>query len=393
MAYGVPGEKNGYEIALYTSLAVYCEVFQLIHYITLCSDTRAPKLPPNTQNVYFHHIDVPQRSIYKLFLRSLSGQTPACVLRFTTGSVLRKMRYILQSIAGNSCPPTHVVYEDIPVGCLAMCIHNLMPGAKSAVRSHNVLQNSFRGMERMGGVISRAAWWWELLRIRRFEGHIVHSIPTVWSITEEDMSDYQRLYGRHVDGVLGVGIETGRYRDVAPGKDCTVLHIGGLDTKRGLSMRNFIRSEWLKVRSQVPEAQLLLAGMNSERFADESIGVVGCGEVQSDVEFLNRGRVFINTQEVGSGVKLKSVIAMAAGKALISTENGIQGIPATPGTHFLRTDGVYGMAEHIVRLLLQKNLADRIAKAAQAFVFKHYDLDLVMQRGIQLVEEWKSCSY
>jgi hypothetical protein len=82
------------------------------------------------------------------------------------------------------------------VAYLASYFQKVLPGVKSAIRSHNVLQNSFRGMERVGGMLRRAAWWWELLRIRRFEGNIIRSIPTVWSITEEDMSEYQRLCGR-----------------------------------------------------------------------------------------------------------------------------------------------------------------------------------------------------
>lgn len=390
IASGVPGDKTGYEMALFTSLAAYCEVFDNIHYISLRPGVQTPKLSANAVNVNFHHVEVPQRSIRSRFLRSLTGKTPACVLRFTTGSLMKQLRSTLASMSSNGFTPTHVIYEDIPVAYLAASIQDLHPDIKSAIRSHNVLQNCFRGMEHTGGVIEKSAWHWELSRIRRFENALIHSIPTLWSITEEDMHDYQRLYGCNVDGVFGVGIDTSRYRHVSPGEDHVVLHIGNLDARRSPSMRYFLETEWSKVRAQVPEARLLLAGKNSEQFTEQSLGVVGCGEVASDVQFLSRGRVFINTQEVGSGVKLKSLVAMAAGKALVSTANGVLGIPAAHETHLLKTDTVCGMAEHIVPLLLRRNVTDNLAKAAQALVAEHYGLDLVARRTIPLLAAWKS---
>jgi glycosyltransferase involved in cell wall biosynthesis len=64
---------------------------------------------------------------------------------------------------------------------------------------------------------------------------------------------------------------------------------------------------------------------------------------------------------------------MAAGKAVVSTTVGAEGLPAEPDRHLLIADGAEAFAAAVVRVHRDPALRHAIERDARALVLHHYD--------------------
>ncbi len=100
------------------------------------------------------------------------------------------------------------------------------------------------------------------------------------------------------------------------GDQLTVVHVGTADTRKGADLLNFVSTALLLVMKVFPNARLVLGGKGTEMLSNADYNIVGLGFVDSDKTILQEGNIFINPQMTGSGIKIKSIIAMAAKKFL-----------------------------------------------------------------------------
>jgi glycosyltransferase involved in cell wall biosynthesis len=138
----------------------------------------------------------------------------------------------------------------------------------------------------------------------------------------------------------------------------------------------------------VPQARLVLAGRGTERFADENSGIEALGFVPEDKMILDKGLIFVNPQQIGSGVKLKSIVAMLAGKALVSTPTGIEGVAGTDGEHFFVARDLDAMAGQVVALLNDRELALRVARNGRLLAADYYSEDCLSRTALPVLESF-----
>src|SRR5205823_2526373 len=74
----------------------------------------------------------------------------------------------------------------------------------------------------------------------------------------------------------------------------------------------------------------------------------------------------------GGGVKLKTIELMAAGKAIVTTSIGIEGVDARDGEHLLVADTAETFASHVVRLLGDDRLRSRLGQQARELARRHH---------------------
>lgn len=130
----------------------------------------------------------------------------------------------------------------------------------------------------------------------------------------------------------------------------------------------FLAMVWPKVRDQVPDATFVVAGRNAPdsllALGDPSVRMAGF--VPDIAEFYATNTVTVAPMVSGGGVKIKSVEAMLAGTALVSTSIGLEGIAAQDGQDVLIAETPTEFANAIVRLLRNPALRDRIATSAKS---------------------------
>lgn len=110
-----------------------------------------------------------------------------------------------------------------------------------------------------------------------------------------------------------------------------------------------------EIRTQIPNIKVLIAGakpINKIRQLCEDIDGVDLSiNPPSSTEIYNSGRVLINPVLTGSGVSIKSLEMLMAGKPIVSTPQGIAGLPLCVKEYFKIASDKQSFASAIVNLL------------------------------------------
>jgi len=128
-----------------------------------------------------------------------------------------------------------------------------------------------------------------------------------------------------------------------------------------------VREIWPRVRSAVPNAQLLIVGEGSEKLPipDDCPGVGVLGFV-ADLENVYRdARLVVCPLRRGSGTRIKIIEAALNGRAVVSTTVGAEGLIFSDGTEILLADSAADFAQLCVAVLGNRERAEAIGRAAQ----------------------------
>ncbi|MGB3638053.1 MAG: glycosyltransferase [Rivularia sp. (in: cyanobacteria)] len=110
-----------------------------------------------------------------------------------------------------------------------------------------------------------------------------------------------------------------------------------------------------EIRTQLPNIKVLIAGAKPinkiRQLCEEIDGVDLSINPPSSSEIYNSGRVLINPVLTGSGVSIKSLEMLMAGKPIVSTPQGIAGLPLSIRQYFKIASDKQTFASAIVNLL------------------------------------------
>jgi glycosyltransferase involved in cell wall biosynthesis len=161
-----------------------------------------------------------------------------------------------------------------------------------------------------------------------------------------------------------------------------VMFVGAMDWEPNIDAVEYFSSEiWPAVLASVPGARFRIVGRNPDsrvrRLAAKSIEVTG--RVSSVISQLHEAAVMIVPLRIGGGTRLKIYEAMAAGKAVVSTTVGAEGLDVHPGRDIVLADAPSSFAQAIVKLFRDRSLRQRYEVAAAALA-SQYDWPSVGER-------------
>ena len=93
--------------------------------------------------------------------------------------------------------------------------------------------------------------------------------------------------------------------------------------------------------------------------------------------YWNRARVSVAPLRFGSGVKGKIIASLEAGVPVVTTAIGNEGIGLTDGREALLGDTPDELAEHVMSLLGDAELAESLAAAGSAVLRQRFSSDRV----------------
>ena len=378
-----PAGDNGYGIALASSLEAYQRVFDSVIYIAITSRPRPAGIEAAT-GVEWVHVPIRTLPQWARFGASLLTRHPATCFRYHQEEAA-VLSVVLERLSAAEKAP-YIIIEDIPLAAYAELIRARHPEVAIAIRSHDVMTKAYGPLKFTGGLLRRLSWRIEMSRIERTERTCFDTADAVWAITQVDSDTYATLLGGRTAGVVGAHIDTRRYATVPTVTSRTLVHVGSADLRKGIGLRRFVDESWPLVRAAVPDARFIVAGRNTETLTNESQGVSGLGYVSDDLLILAQGSVFINPQPFGSGLQLKSIVAMAAGRALVSTETGIEGIDGTDGVHFLKFSTPQDAATAVIKCLTIPALAHSIGKSGQSLAVARFSSSVVSADSAATIE-------
>ncbi len=221
--------------------------------------------------------------------------------------------------------------------------------------------------------------------LRAYEAERVRVMDRVLACSEED-----RLLLRDMAG-LPWGARRDRIWVVPNGVDPDAFH--GDTTPASLSGRPLVfvgSMDWApnedgavwfaakimpRIVEQVPEARFYVVGRNPGKALASLNGkdqVVVVGEVPDVRPYLLAAHVVPVPLRSGGGTRLKILEAMAAGKPVVSTTIGAEGLELTPGKEIEIADTEDGFVAAVVRLLRDEERSSAMGKAGAKAVARRY---------------------
>ncbi|MEH7306893.1 glycosyltransferase family 4 protein, partial [Neobacillus drentensis] len=150
-----------------------------------------------------------------------------------------------------------------------------------------------------------------------------------------------------------------------------------------VSITQFIKTQIENIVMILPEFKLIIIGKNpslelielSKKY-DRYIEIKGYVETLDDV--FNGACGMIIPLMFGSGVKLKTLEAMAKGLPVIATDFGVEGIPVTKGVNCL-VENNFDNYPDVLSKLCDVQLNEKISKEAIKFYNNYYAKDVVFR--------------
>ena len=216
----------------------------------------------------------------------------------------------------------------------------------------------------------------EFRKMLRYEQSIVRKFHHIIAVSEHD----RRLMSEWTDpsrlSVVPTGVDRKQYRpgpSSAPVKPL-VLFLGAMDWQPNVdAVEYFCRETWPSIQVKVPAARFRIVGRNPvrrvRRLASSSVEVTG--SVPSIADHLRESAVVVVPLRVGGGTRLKIYEAMAAGKAVVSTSIGAEGLDVHHGQDIVLADDEVAFAEAVTMLLQDVEFRRRYERAAAALAAKY----------------------
>ena len=240
-------------------------------------------------------------------------------------------------------------------------------------------------MERLSRTVSaarRPLVRWNLRRVRAYEALATRAFDAVISVSAVETPRFERN-ARPSATVATVPIapDTTELLKMAPtvGSAPTVLFGGTLDWFPNIDAVGFLAKDvWPTVRQRLPSAQLIIAGkdpVDDVLRLESTTGVTVVANPPSMFPLLRDAAVVAVPIRTGSGIKIKTVEAMAAGKAIVATHLGCEGWDVVDGVHLRRADSASEFAQALIDLLGDESARRRLGTAAQQLVRERYTID------------------
>ncbi len=251
--------------------------------------------------------------------------------------------------------------------------------AKIAMRSHNVEHEIWKRIAKNTNIGAKK-WYLRLLtkRLEDFEVSNLNLYDIMVAITERDLGFFKSL-GLKIPAIVApIGLELKDYPETAQktNNNNDFSFIGSLDWMPNIEgLKWLLDLVWPKVIEKAPEARFHIAGRNTPDWLKElnRPGVIVHGEVPDAIAFICEHQTMLVPLLSGSGMRVKILEGMAMGRLVISTDLGLEGIPASGGREVLVANKADAFAEAILYAYHHPKAVTEMGNAARTFIHDHFD--------------------
>lgn len=214
-------------------------------------------------------------------------------------------------------------------------------------------------------------------RARRWERHALSQATAIVAVTDSDAGKLNAISGRPTH-VVSNGVDTGAFAKVQPDvASNTVLFLGNYEYAPNLDAVEWALAEIApQVWARSPATRFCICGHGMpaawrQQFPDARIDWQGYVPDLSEVQ--RRSAVFMAPLRSGGGSKLKVLEAMAASLPVVSTREGLSGLPVQHGVQALAADTTDQFAQALLQVLGHPEQARALGVAARQMVRDTFD--------------------
>jgi glycosyltransferase involved in cell wall biosynthesis len=292
------------------------------------------------------------------------GLAPVAVARETTAAVWRCARdwgadaVHLEGTFGAAAAGLGRARGRVPAVIDEGCVHHLSYGRAAALASTP-----------LGRARGRLRAW----RLRRFERALARHADTVIAVSADEAAIVRSLAPSTRVVVAPNGVDADALTPSPPGDAALFVGLLSYAPNRD-AMTWFAREVVPRLGADGPDVFVAgrEPGVELESLARAAPRLRLLGFVPNLAPLYARAGVFVNPMRGGGGTRLKMLEAMAAGKAVVSTSIGAEGLALTPGRDVVVADTAPEFAAAVRALLADRPRAARLGRAARALVESRY---------------------
>lgn len=223
-------------------------------------------------------------------------------------------------------------------------------------------------------------------RIKKFKLSYLNKYDLLVPITERDGKIFNELGNTKPQQVTPTGInQDNKFLKLENnGEFPGFFHIGALDwipNQEGLTW--FIENVWNIFIIDNPDCKLTVAGRNApvlfEKYLRNCKNIEYLGEIPDAAKFIATQSVMIVPLLSGSGMRIKIIEGMAAGKTIISTSIGSEGISTTHEKNILIANSSVEFLTSLNKIKNNRELHNSISLEARKFILENFDNDKIAQ--------------
>jgi succinoglycan biosynthesis protein ExoO len=170
-----------------------------------------------------------------------------------------------------------------------------------------------------------------------------------------------------------------------PGLDDTLLFVGSNTAPNIVGLQRFFASAWPVLKTLRPHAELLVAGSVDRGLRDVPEGVRLLGVVDDLTQLYRDAGVVISPLYTGSGLKIKLIEAMAAGKAVVASSVTTQGVERLVGGAVVVADEPEEFARAAADLMADADARERLGLASLQCTKAHFSAGVAFSEVLTYV--------
>jgi sugar transferase (PEP-CTERM/EpsH1 system associated) len=343
-------------------------------YCTEISHRRYPEMPKKHSPGYYARI-----------ILSLADKHPFTVTSYRSAEM---MELISDTIARGSYD---VIVADFPTMCLNIPEN---AGVPLVHFSHNVeamIWERLASCER--NPLKKLVFRRERARIERFERWIVNGYDRTISVSKKDYEYFSNVYGGTKLDYVSTGVDTEYF---SPGEAAeepgSIIFLGSMDWMPNAdAVEYFTDRVYPLIKSEVPGARLYIVGRNPldevRRLADRDSSITVTGTVPDTRPYIARAACAVVPLRIGGGTRIKIYEMMSAGKAVVSTTIGAEGLDYVDGENIIIADGADEFARSVIGILGDRERREAIGRSARSFVVENCSWESVSGQFIGYLEK------
>jgi len=336
-----------------------------------------PESFSRSTGIEFAYIDLSIRPLDALY-NYLTRQSYH-VIRFRARSFREKLVSILQKEN----------FDIIQVEMLYMTIYlntiRKYSRAPVILRAHNIEHLIWKRIAENSLNTLKKHYLKQLYRsLRSYELSMLSQVDGIVAITETDSGFFRKHAGTVPVISIPFGINPVSLPSPSPTPSETDLfHIGSMNwipNEEGISW--FLVQVWPEVSKRHQKLKLFLAGraMPDWLLSLKLPGIEVLGEVPDAGLFMQQHQIMIVPLFSGSGIRIKIIEAMTAGKVVISTSIGAEGIGYEQGKNLIIADSADDFVKAIDRLIADENYRLALGQNARSLMLSEHNNAELMKR-------------
>lgn len=253
-------------------------------------------------------------------------------------------------------------------------------GTKVVVRPANVESEIWRRLSRKAFGLKRLYYKLLAKRLEREEIAWLNRADLVLPLTDRDTATFRRLGVVAPMHTLSVGMaDTLAPVEVEP-EYPSIFYIGALNWLPNIEGIDwFLKKVWPHIHRRCPDLTFYLAGryMPSRLRNLRMDKVVVMGEVEDAKTFMASKGVMVVPVLSGSGIRIKIMEGMVAGRPVVTTTMGAEGLDYTPGKDLWIADTEEAFAEAVEYAVTHREEAEQVGDNGRRLMLEHHNIEKI----------------